>query len=77
LDGKFHDGDAVNEQINVFWLGLGTKEPDIFMKTVGAFKNMLKKQGIDYTFYESEDTAHEWLTWRRSLYEYAQLLFKN
>jgi hypothetical protein len=26
--------------------------------------------------YESEGTAHEWLTWRRDLYQFAQLLFK-
>ncbi len=36
---------------------------------------MLEKQDIDYTFYSSPETAHEWLTWRRSLYQYAQLLF--
>jgi len=25
----------------------------------------------------SPDTAHEWLTWRRSLLQFAPLLFKN
>jgi enterochelin esterase family protein len=28
-------------------------------------------------FYESPDTAHEWLTWRRSLYQFAPLLFRD
>ena len=76
LDGKFSDGEAINKQIKVFWLGLGTKEPNPFPGSVGAFRNMLEKQGIKYVYYESEGTAHEWLTWRRSLYQYAQLLFK-
>ncbi len=76
LDGKFNDGKAINKQIKVFWLGLGTKEPQPFPGSVGAFRNMLDKQGIKYVYYESEGTAHEWQTWRRSLHQYAQLLFK-
>lgn len=76
LDGKFNDGESLNKQIDVFWLGLGTKEPEPFPGSVGAFRNMLEKQGIKYVYYESEATAHEWLTWRRSLYQFAQLLFK-
>jgi enterochelin esterase family protein len=76
LDGAFADGKKVDEQLKVLWLGLGTKEPDPFPGSIGAFTNMLKKQGIQYEYYESPETAHEWLTWRRSLYQYAQLLFK-
>jgi enterochelin esterase family protein len=77
MDGKFSDGSALNKQIKVFWLGLGTKEPNPFPGSVGAFRNMLEKQGIEYVYYESEGTAHEWLTWRRSLNEYVQLLFNK
>ena len=76
LDGKFNDGIAFNKQIKVFWLGLGTKEPNPFPGSVGAFRKMLEKQGIKYVFYESPGTAHEWLTWRRDLNEFAPLLFK-
>jgi len=76
LNGAFKNGKSVNEQMKVFWLGLGTKEPEPFPGSVGAFRNMLEKQGIDYIYYESEGTAHEWQSWRRDLHQYAQLLFK-
>ena len=77
LDGKFKDGEAINKQIKVFWLGLGTKEETPFPESVGAFRAMLDKQGIKYIYYESPKTAHEWLTWRRDLKQLASLLFKN
>ena len=37
----------------------------------------LKQAGINSVYYESPETAHEWLSWRRSLKEFAPLLFKN
>ncbi len=76
LDGKFKDGAAINKQLKLFWLGLGTKEPNPFPGSVGAFRAMLDKQGIKNIYYESPGTAHEWLTWRRDLKEYAGYLFK-
>lgn len=76
LDGKYKDGDALNKKIKLFWLGLGTKEPVPFPKSVGAFRAMLDQQKIKYVYYESPETAHEWLTWRRCLYQFASKLFK-
>jgi enterochelin esterase-like enzyme len=77
LEGKFKDGNEVNSKLNVLWISLGTKEPAPFPGSVGAFKAMLDKQKIKYTYAESDGTGHEWLSWRRGLYGYAQLLFKN
>jgi enterochelin esterase-like enzyme len=37
----------------------------------------LKEAGMNTHFYVSPNTAHEWQSWRRSLHEFAQLLFKN
>ena len=45
------------------------------MGCIEAAKN-IKALGMNAVGYESEGTAHEFHTWRRSLYEFAQLLFK-
>lgn len=37
----------------------------------------LKAAGINSYFYVSPDTAHEWQSWRRSLYQFAPLLFQD
>jgi enterochelin esterase-like enzyme len=37
----------------------------------------LKRAGINSVFYLSPDTAHEWQSWRRSLHEFAPLLFET
>lgn len=37
----------------------------------------LKGIGINAHSYVSPETAHEWQTWRRSLYQFAQLIFKK
>ena len=36
----------------------------------------VKASGVNAHFYVSPGTAHEWLTWRRCLYQFAQLLFQ-
>jgi len=76
LDGKYKDGTDINKKLKVLWLGLGRKEPNPFPGSVGAFRAMLDKQGIKYVYYESPGTAHEWLTWRRDLQQFASLIFK-
>jgi enterochelin esterase-like enzyme len=37
----------------------------------------LKEAGMNAHFYVSPQTAHEWQSWRRSLYQFAQLVFKK
>ena len=44
--------------------------------SVGKAASDLKALGINAHSYVSPETAHEWQTWRRSLYQFAQLLFK-
>jgi enterochelin esterase-like enzyme len=45
--------------------------------TAKANVEALKQSGVNSVFFESPNTAHEWLTWRRSLIQFAPLLFKN
>ena len=44
--------------------------------SVGKAAENLKAIGINAHSYVSPGTAHEWQTWRRSLYQFAQLIFK-
>jgi len=39
--------------------------------------NRVKEMGLNTHYYISPLTAHEWQTWRRSLYEFAPLLFRK
>ena len=41
-----------------------------------ATTDELRNSGMNAHFYVSPETAHEWQSWRRSLYQFAQLLFK-
>ncbi|MBQ0022519.1 MAG: esterase [Prevotellaceae bacterium] len=56
----------------VLFMSCGGKER---MPVVDA-ANDLKSIGINAYSYISPETAHEWQTWRRSLFEFAQLIFK-
>ena len=44
--------------------------------SVGKAASDLKAIGINAYSYVSPGTAHEWQTWRRSLHQFAQLIFK-
>jgi len=76
FDGRFKDAAAFNAKVKLLWLGMGTVEPAPFPAAIGLFRKMLDEAGIHYTFYSSPGTAHEWLTWRRDLHQFAPILFK-
>jgi enterochelin esterase family protein len=75
-NGILADSAAFNKKIRLLWIGIGTAEPQNMYKGVNGFHMDLLKAGIKHVYYESPGTAHEWLTWRRDLYQYAPLLFK-
>ena len=76
FNGMFKDGAALNKRIKLFWIGMGTVEPNPFPGAIGAFRAMLDKAGVHYVYFESPGTAHEWLTWRRDLNDFAPRLFR-
>lgn len=65
---------AFKKQVKVVFVSYGGRERGATGKTnVEA----LKQAGINSVFYESPETAHEWQSWRRSLYQFAPLLFQK
>jgi enterochelin esterase family protein len=67
------DPAAFKKQVKAVFFGNGQLENSGPSK---AAAEELKKAGINAFFYESPRTAHEFLTWRRCLREFAPLLFK-
>jgi hypothetical protein len=58
----------------LIFISCGSREnPD----RVKQAADLLKQSGYNAVSYVSENTAHEFLTWRRSLRELAPLLFQN
>jgi enterochelin esterase-like enzyme len=71
-DGVFADAKAFNAKVKVLFLGIGTEES----QGTKTFSEQLTQAGINNIYYESPGTAHEWLTWRRCLKEFAPRLFR-
>lgn len=65
-----------NEKVRVFFLGTGTVERDA-NPNIRDLHEALEKAGARHVYYESPGTAHEWLTWRRDLRQFAPLLFQE
>ena len=72
--GVWADGRAFNDKVHTFYVSVGTKEN---VEGARRFHAALKDAGIEHVFFESEGTAHEWQTWRRSLHGFAPLLFQT
>lgn len=76
FDGVWSDAASFNNKMKVMYLSIGTVEPERMYNSVNNFHLALEKAGIKHIYYESPGTSHEWQTWRRSLNQFAQLLFK-
>lgn len=71
--GVMANAEEFNKKVKLIFQSCGSREqPD----RVHANHEQLKAAGINSVCYISPDTAHEWQTWRRSLYQFAQLLFQ-
>jgi enterochelin esterase-like enzyme len=69
------------EKVKLVFVSYGSRELENRRVGFGgdpkANTNALKEAGLNTHFYVSPLTAHEWQSWRRSLYEFAPLLFKD
>ena len=73
VPGMLTDTKTFNEQFDVFFVSCGEQDPRIEYT-----RNIVKKMhdsGVDVRF-NSYPGDHEWQVWRKSLYEFAQYLFK-
>jgi len=72
FNGVFKDADAFNKQMKLLFISTGTEE-----RTPKEAVDALKDHGIkNIVYHESQGTAHEWLTWRRALNDFAPRLFR-
>lgn len=71
-NGVFADAAAFNKKVKVLFLGIGSVEGP----GTKNFSEALTKAGIHNVYFESPGTAHEWLTWRRCLNDFAPRLFR-
>ncbi|MBN2806153.1 MAG: esterase [Prolixibacteraceae bacterium] len=69
------------EKVKLLFISYGSSELENRRQGFGGDPKenteKLKAHGMNTHFYVSPKTAHEWLSWRRSLYQFAPLLFNN
>jgi len=69
------------ENVKLVFVSYGSRELENGKTRFGgdpkADTEALAQAGVKSQYYISPLTAHEWQSWRRSLHEFAQLLFKN
>ena len=73
-DPALADPAAFKQKVKVLFVSYGSRENTTAAK---ANHEALEKLGIANIYYESPNTAHEWQSWRRSLREFAPLLFQE
>jgi enterochelin esterase-like enzyme len=79
------DLNGFKQNVKLVFVSYGGREVDPANRRSGGFSGGdpemntegLQKAGIDTYYYISPQTAHEWLTWRRSLHQFAQLVFQD
>ena len=81
------DLDAFKQKVKLVFISYGSRELDPANRRGGnrgllggdpkANTAALQAAGVNTHFYVSPLTAHEWQSWRRSLHEFAPLLFQN
>ncbi|HEY5508891.1 MAG TPA: alpha/beta hydrolase-fold protein [Paludibacter sp.] len=71
---EIKDIDSFKKKVKVVFMSFGGREGG--SSRIGAAADEWNKAGIKGVSYISPETAHEWQSWRRSLHEFATLLFK-
>jgi enterochelin esterase-like enzyme len=73
--------DGFKDKVSLVFVSFGSKEVSGGQPRRGGNPaesiEQLKSMGINSHYYLSPETAHEWQSWRRSLKEFAPLLFQE
>ena len=73
--------DAFKQKVKAVFVSYGSRELSGDRAGRGgdpkANAEALKAAGVNSYFYVSPETAHEWQTWRRSLHQFAPLIFQD
>jgi enterochelin esterase-like enzyme len=75
-DPALGDPEAFNKKVKLLFVSYGSREAG-GASSAKANQEALQKLGVKSVYYESPETAHEWQSWRRSLYQFAPLLFQD
>jgi enterochelin esterase-like enzyme len=70
------DLDAFKQKVKLVFFSYGSRE-ERGATAAKAAVEALKTAGINSHYYESPLTGHEWQSWRRSLHQFAPLVFRN
>jgi enterochelin esterase-like enzyme len=70
------DMDAFKQKAKLVFFSYGSRE-ERGATAAKAAAEALKAAGINSHYYESPLTGHEWQSWRRSLHQFAPLVFRN
>jgi enterochelin esterase-like enzyme len=70
------DLDAFKQKVKLVFFSYGSRE-ERGATAAKAAVEALKTAGINSHYYESPLTGHEWQSWRRSLHQFAPLVFQN
>ena len=68
------DRDGFKQKVKVLFVSYGSRENTTAAK---ANHDVLEQAGIKNTYYESPDSAHDFTSWKCSLYYFAPLIFQN
>jgi enterochelin esterase-like enzyme len=75
LEAYAPSGEEFDKTFKVFFISMGSKEGAGTGRTPAE---QLKTAGVkNVTYFEAPGTAHEFQTWRKSIYNFMPLLFKN
>jgi enterochelin esterase-like enzyme len=77
---EVNNASGFKEKVKLVFVSYGSRELENAARFGGdpkANTEALKAAGINTHFYVSPLTAHEWQSWRRSLHEFAPLLFND